>query len=112
MIWPKMTTAETYPGSKGENFVKNLGLVEEVKKLGSFKKASASQIALAWLLHQGNDIVPIPGTTKVKHLEENAKAADIRLDGEDLSKISRILSEIKISGDRYGEMMRKMVSAD
>jgi aryl-alcohol dehydrogenase-like predicted oxidoreductase len=86
--------------------------VEEVKKIGSLKKASASQIALAWLLHQGNDIVPIPGTTKVKHLEENAKATDIPLNSEDLSTISRILSEIRVSGDRYGEMMRKMVSTD
>jgi aryl-alcohol dehydrogenase-like predicted oxidoreductase len=100
------------PRFQGENFDRNLKLVEEVKKLGAVKNATASQIALAWLLHQGKDIVPIPGTTKVKHLEENAKAADIILDSDDLSKISRILSEIKVSGERYGEMMQKMVSLD
>jgi aryl-alcohol dehydrogenase-like predicted oxidoreductase len=100
------------PRFQGENFDKNLKLVEEVKKLGAVKNATASQIALAWLLHQGADIVPIPGTTKVKHLEENAKAADIALNESDLSNINRILSEIKVSGERYGEMMRKMVSLD
>ncbi|HTC19540.1 MAG TPA: aldo/keto reductase [bacterium] len=100
------------PRFQGENFDKNLKLVEEIKKLGAAKNATASQIALAWLLSRGKDIVPIPGTTKVKHLEENAQAAGITLDHGDLSKISRILSEIKVSGERYGEMMQKMVSLD
>ncbi len=100
------------PRFQGKNFAENLKLVEEVKKLGAIKKFSASQIALAWLLHQGKEIVPIPGTTKVGHLEENAKAADIQLDIDDLSKIGHILAGMKISGERYGEMMRKMVSLD
>ncbi len=100
------------PRFQGENFPKNLKLVEEVKKLGTALNVSASQIALAWLLHQGQDIVPIPGTTKVKHLEENVKAADIRLSAADLSNVGRILNGIKISGARYGEMMGKMVSVD
>jgi aryl-alcohol dehydrogenase-like predicted oxidoreductase len=100
------------PRFQVENFVENLKLVEEVKKLGAVKKVSPSQIALAWLLHQGKDIVPIPGTTKVKHLEENAKAADIPLDAEDLSDVGEILTRMKVSGERYGEMMRKMVILD
>ena len=100
------------PRFQGKNFVENLKLVEEVKKLGAIKNFSASQIALAWLLHQGEDIIPIPGTTKVKHLEENAKAADIQLNAGDLSKIGEILTKMKVSGERYGEMMRKMVSLD
>lgn len=100
------------PRFQRENFLDNMKLVEEVKKLGAAKNFSASQIALAWLLHQGKDIVPIPGTTKVKHLEENAKATEIRLGTEDLAKIGQILTGIKISGARYGEMMGKMVSLE
>lgn len=100
------------PRFQGENFKENLKLVKKVKKLAATKKATASQIALAWLLHQGKDIVPIPGTTKVKHLEENAKSAGIRLSEADLSEIKRILGRIKVSGARYGEAMQKMVSLE
>lgn len=102
----------TMPRFQGENFKENLRLVDEVKKLAAVKKATPSQIALAWLLHQGQDIVPIPGTTKVGHLEENAKAADIRLKQDDLSQIRKILAGIKVAGARYGEAMQKMVSTE
>lgn len=100
------------PRFQGENFKENLKLVDEVKKLAARKKATASQIALAWLLHQGKDIVPIPGTTKVKHLEENARAAEIRLTADDLSEIKKILGRIRVAGARYGEAMAKMVSVE
>jgi aryl-alcohol dehydrogenase-like predicted oxidoreductase len=100
------------PRFQGENFKENLKLVEEVKKLASTKKATTSQIALAWLLHQGKDIVPIPGTTKVRHLEENARAANIRLTAQDLSEIKDILERIKVSGSRYNESMQKMVTSE
>lgn len=102
----------TMPRFQGENFKENLKLVDEVKKLAAAKKATASQIALAWLLHQGKDIAPIPGTTKVKHLEENAKAAEIHLTSADLSEIKKILGRIKVAGARYGEAMQKMVSVE
>lgn len=102
----------TIPRFQGDNFKENLKLVDEVKKLAAKKKATASQIALAWLLHQGKDIVPIPGTTKVKHLEENARAAEIHLTERDLSEIKKILGRIKVSGARYGEAMQKMVSVE
>jgi aryl-alcohol dehydrogenase-like predicted oxidoreductase len=100
------------PRFQGENFQENLKLVEEVRKIAAAKKATASQIALAWLLHQGKDIVPIPGTTKVKHLEENAEAAGIHLSGEDLAEITRILSKFRVSGARYNEAMASMVNTD
>ncbi len=100
------------PRFQGDNFKENLKLVEEVKRIAVTKKATSSQIALAWLLHQGNDIVPIPGTTKVKHLEENAQAADIRLSSEDLTEINHILSKFHVAGGRYSEMMAKMVSKE
>ncbi len=100
------------PRFQGDNFKENLKLVEEVRRIADAKKATASQIALAWLLHQGKDIVPIPGTTKVKHLEENACAADIQLNGEDLEEITHILSKFRVAGNRYSEAMAKMVSAE
>ncbi len=100
------------PRFQGDNFKENLKLVEEVRRLAAAKKATTSQVALAWLLHQGEDIVPIPGTTKVKHLEENAQAVDIPLSGEDLAEINHILSKFRVSGARYGEMMAKMVSVE
>jgi aryl-alcohol dehydrogenase-like predicted oxidoreductase len=94
------------------NFEENLRLVEEVKKLAISKNATATQVALAWLLHQGSDVVPIPGTTKTAHLEENVRAAEISLSGKDLSTITGILSRIRIAGDRYHEAMRKMVNSE
>jgi aryl-alcohol dehydrogenase-like predicted oxidoreductase len=92
------------------NFEENLRLVEEVKKLALSKNATVTQIALSWLLHQGLDVVPIPGTTKTAHLEENVRAAEIRLSEKDLSVITAILSRIRIAGDRYHESMMKMVN--
>ncbi len=100
------------PRFQGENFQENLKLVEEVKKLAAAKGATASQIALAWLLHQGKDIVPIPGTTKVKHLEENAQAAGIALSGKDLAEIKTTLGKLRVSGNRYSESMAKMVTTE
>ena len=100
------------PRFQGGNFSENLKLVDEVKKLAAQKKATTSQIALAWLLHQGKDIVPIPGTTKVKHLEENARAAEIHLTDQDLAEVKRILGKIRVVGNRYNETMAKMVNVE
>ena len=100
------------PRFQGENFKKNLQLVEAVQKLAEGRKATATQIALAWLLHQGTDIVPIPGTTRVKHLEENAVAAGITLNLEELSALTLILSQIRILGNRYNETMARMVNRE
>lgn len=100
------------PRFQGENFKENLKLVDEVKKLAATKKVTASQVALAWLLHQGKDIVPIPGTTKVKHLEENAKAVEIPLSERDLEEVKKILGRIRVAGARYGEAMQRMVDVE
>lgn len=109
---PENDARRNIPRFQGENFNENPKLVEEVKKLSETKGVTATQIALAWLLHQGPDVVPIPGTTKVKHLEENVKAAELRLTDQDLSAIEKILSKVRILGARYGEMMAKMVSLE
>ena len=100
------------PRFQGENFKENIKLVEEVTKLAKTKGATASQAALAWLLQRGEDIVPIPGTTKVEHLEENVGALDIRFTVEDFKGIDAILEKFQVSGERYGAAMAKMVNRD
>jgi aryl-alcohol dehydrogenase-like predicted oxidoreductase len=94
------------------NFEENMKLVREVQKLALSKNATATQIALAWLLQQGKDVVPIPGTTKTAHLEENARAVEINLSEKDLSAITSILSQIRVTGARYHETMMKMVNSE
>ena len=96
------------PRFQGENFNKNLELVEAVKEIATEKNCTLSQVALAWLLHKGKDIIPIPGTTKIENLQENIKAADIKLTGEELSKIEIIMRVI--AGTRYPEAGMKMVN--
>ncbi len=103
-------TRRNLPRFQGENFQENLKLVEEVKKLGAVKGAAPSQTALAWLLGQGGDIVPIPGTTQVKHLEENAAAVELTLTKYPVSAASCRSSRFR--GDRYSPAMAKMVSKD
>jgi aryl-alcohol dehydrogenase-like predicted oxidoreductase len=84
-----------------EAMEKNQALVDLLKRIAEQKKATAAQIALAWLLAQQPWIVPIPGTTKLHRLEENIGAADIRLDAGDLAEIERAAAEIRVEGDRY-----------
>ena len=97
------------PRFQGENFKVNLRLADAVRELARAKKAAPGQIALAWLLHQGEDIVPIPGTTKPEHLEENAAAADLELTDGDLKAIDGILKTLPVAGARYPEAMMKFV---
>src|SRR4051794_5600409 len=93
-----------HPRFQGENFQKNLELVERVQEIGSEKGVTASQLALAWVIAQGDDIVPIPGTTKVKNLEENIAAAEIELSDDDLTRIHEALPHGVASGERYADM--------
>jgi aryl-alcohol dehydrogenase-like predicted oxidoreductase len=89
------------PRFQGENFAKNLRLLDEVHAIASGKGCTASQLALAWVLAQGGDVVPIPGTKRRKYLEENAAAADIRLTREELARIDRALPRGAAAGTRY-----------
>lgn len=89
------------PRFQGDNFDQNMKRVEQVKALASAKGATPAQIALAWLLHQGNDIVPIPGTKRVTYLEENAKASDITFSTEELSRLKVMAPIGSTVGDRY-----------
>jgi aryl-alcohol dehydrogenase-like predicted oxidoreductase len=93
-----------HPRFEGENFQKNLELVERVKEIAGEKGVTAGQLALAWVLAQGDDIVPIPGTTKVKNLEENVAAADIDLSDDDLQRLDEVAPKGAAAGDRYADM--------
>lgn len=89
------------PRFQGENFYKNLELVEQVKKIALQKNVTASQLALAWLLSQGDDIVPIPGTTRRKNLEENIAATEIVLTPDELAQIDAVAPKGVAAGERY-----------
>jgi aryl-alcohol dehydrogenase-like predicted oxidoreductase len=89
------------PRFQGENFAKNLELVNQVQAIAAEKGATASQLALAWLLAQGEDIVPIPGTKRRAYLEENVAAANITLTRDDLSRIDVVAPKGVAAGDRY-----------
>jgi aryl-alcohol dehydrogenase-like predicted oxidoreductase len=98
------------PRFQGENFQRNLDLVEKVKQLAVEVGCSASQLALAWVLGQGEDIVPIPGTTRVRNLEENVRALDVRLDRSRTERLSAIFPPGAASGGRYPEAMMQMIN--
>jgi len=89
------------PRFQGENRDHNLALVERVRELAGELGCTTAQLALAWLLHQGDDVVPIPGTRRVRYLEENAAAADIRLSEEQLARIEAAVPAGAAAGDRY-----------
>jgi aryl-alcohol dehydrogenase-like predicted oxidoreductase len=93
-----------HPRFQGENFRRNLELVERVKEIADEKGVTAGQLALAWVLAQGEDIVPIPGTTTIRHLEENVAAADIELTDEDLQRLDEAAPVGATAGARYEDM--------
>lgn len=98
------------PRFQGENFTKNLQLVERIREMATEKGVSPAQLALAWVLAQGDDIIPIPGTTSRKHLEENIAALEITLSDEALSEIDAIAPRGVAAGPRYPEEMMKRLN--
>jgi len=92
------------PRFQGENFTKNLVLVDYIKELAEQKGCKPSQLALTWLLAQGEDIIPIPGTKRVSYLEENSGAVDVQLTTQDLQRINEIAPKGIAIGERYGNM--------
>ncbi len=97
------------PRFQGENFQRNLELVKRIEQLAAKKHCTSSQLALAWVLAQGEDIVPIPGTKQRKYLEENVAAADIELTEEDLKQIAEVASVGVAAGPRYPEHMMQLI---
>jgi aryl-alcohol dehydrogenase-like predicted oxidoreductase len=98
------------PRFQGENFQKNLDLVARVEALAKEKKCTPGQLALAWLLAQGEDVIPIPGTKRRKYLEENAGALDVTLTREDLRRIDEVAPHGVAAGQRYPEHMMALVN--
>jgi aryl-alcohol dehydrogenase-like predicted oxidoreductase len=97
------------PRFQGENFQKNVDLVKKVEEIARQKNCTPSQLALAWVLARGEDIVPIPGTKRVKYLEENVGALDVKLTAEDVAQIEKILPKGAAAGQRYNEQMMRLV---
>ena len=97
------------PRYQGENFDANVRAASAVRELAAQKGATAAQIALAWLLHRGDDLAPIPGTKRVARLEENVAAADVRLTGDEMAALDAALAAERIAGPRYGAQQMAMV---
>jgi aryl-alcohol dehydrogenase-like predicted oxidoreductase len=98
------------PRFQGQNFQRNLGLVKQIQNMASEKGCSPGQLALAWVMKQGKDIVPIPGTKRPAYLEENLGALRVSLSQEDLQRIEEIAPHGVAAGDRYPEAGMKLVN--
>ncbi len=99
------------PRFQGENFEKNLELVHRVEEIAKEKKCKPSQLALAWVLAQGEDIVPIPGTKRRRYLEENVGAVNVQFTEEDLRRINEVAPHGAASGPRYPDQAMQLVNA-
>jgi aryl-alcohol dehydrogenase-like predicted oxidoreductase len=107
--YPKSDLRHRDPRLQGENFDLNMRLAEAVRQLAESRGATPGQVALAWLLHQGPDVVPIPGTKRRRYLEENVAAADLSLSADELQRLDQALPRGAASGPRYGEEMMALV---
>jgi aryl-alcohol dehydrogenase-like predicted oxidoreductase len=92
------------PRFQGENFQRNLDLVDQVREIAAERGVTPGQLALAWVLAQGDDVVPIPGTKRISYLEENVAAAGIELTADDLDRLEEAFPKGATSGDRYPDM--------
>ncbi|HMS25288.1 MAG TPA: aldo/keto reductase [Acidimicrobiia bacterium] len=98
---PEDDWRRTQPRFQGDNFYKNLELVEKVKRIADDKGVNPGQVALAWVLAQGDDIVPIPGTKHIKYLEENIAATKIELTAEEITRLDEAVPQGATAGERY-----------
>ena len=98
------------PRFQGDDLKKNLALIDELSKLAADNGCTPAQLALAWLLAQGDTVVPIPGTKHVRYAEENAAAADLSIPEGDLERAGQLINANTVSGDRYAPA--QMISLD
>jgi aryl-alcohol dehydrogenase-like predicted oxidoreductase len=101
---------KTTPRFQGENFQRNLEIVKRVEEIAREKRCTPAQLALAWVLAQGEDIVPIPGTKRRKYLQENIGALDVDLTNKDLERIDEVAPKDAFAGSRYPEAMMKLLN--
>jgi aryl-alcohol dehydrogenase-like predicted oxidoreductase len=107
---PEDDYRHTTPRFQGENFQRNLDLVKSVGVLAREKRCTPAQLALAWVLAQGDDIVPIPGTKRHKYLQENVGALDVILNSADLARIEEVAPKHAVAGERYPDWAMQMVN--
>ena len=108
--YPEGDFRRTDPRYQGENYDANVKAARVVRDIAAVNHAKPGQIALAWLLHKGEDIVPIPGTKRRKYLEENVSAETIQLDSKQMQMLDDALAPGKVSGKRYAD--RNMATID
>ncbi len=101
--YPEGDFRRTDPRYQGENYEANVAAARQVGAVAAAKQVKPGQVALAWLLHKGPDIVPIPGTKRRSYLEENIAAAAVALDGAELAALDAALAPDKVSGRRYAD---------
>ena len=105
---PASDFRHTDPRFQGENFARNFAIVERVQQIAREKGVTPGQIALAWVLHKGEDIVPIPGTKRIHYLEENIAATNIALSAAEIARIEEVVG--KPVGARYAEAMMRLIA--
>ena len=98
------------PRFQTENFINNLKLVDKLKKLAKKKNVSEAQLALAWVINKGKEIIAIPGTTRISHVEENVKAADIKFTEDELKELDKVFPKDAAKGTRYPEQAMKTIN--
>lgn len=98
------------PRFQSENFDANLALIQLLEDMAAEKGVTAGQLALAWVMAQGDFIVPIPGTTKIANLEKNVAAADVALTADEVASLGALLSPTKVAGERYPERMTRLAN--
>jgi aryl-alcohol dehydrogenase-like predicted oxidoreductase len=101
---------QTTPRFQGENFQRNLDVVKRIEEIAREKRCTPAQLALAWVLAQGDDIVPIPGTKRRKYLQENVGAFDVDLTSADLGRIDEVAPKDAFAGSRYPKAMMDLLS--
>ena len=107
---PEDDYRRTTPRFQGDNFQHNLEIVKRVEEIAQEKHCTPAQLALAWVLAQGQDIVPIPGTKRRKYLQENVSAIDVHLNSKDLERIEEVAPKEAFAGSRYPEAMMKLLN--
>ena len=107
---PEDDFRRTVPRFNGENWENNKKLVDEFADFAESKNCTPAQLALAWVLAQGEDMIPIPGTKRIKYLEQNAKAVDVNLTNEDLENLDKLTEKYPNVGQRYGENAMKLLN--
>ena len=104
---PQGDYRRTDPRYQGENLARNLRIVASVERIAKRNGATSAQVSLAWTLHQGRDVAPIPGSKRMRHLEENCEAGALTLSGADLDQLNSLSRET--AGERYGATMMAQV---